>query len=139
MTEDELKNRVREWLKKLSELIRNNEYDLAEQFFEKDVFGFGTIAREYLSLEDWRFNQWEKCWKNTKNFNFDLDDFRCVVSSDKSLIVVRTTWSSTGIKPNGSEFPREGRSTIVLKNNSDSLKGIHNHYSVIPKAFPEDF
>jgi hypothetical protein len=63
-------------------------------------------------------------------------------SNDGSQVCVKSLWNSKGIKENGEEFSRTGRCTFILKADTDSkykFLGIHNHYSLKPKATRDNF
>ncbi len=140
-TDNKLKKEITSWLQRFAEMVRSKKYTDAEEFFDKNTFGFGTIAALYSNLAEYETKQWKECWGTTKDFEFDYSTLQFITSDDKSLIVIGIMWKSIGVKPDGSEFPREGRTTTVLKRDkkTGSLISVHNHYSRVPKNFPDDF
>lgn len=138
---ENIKEEVLVWLKSFAQMVRNEDYTDAEKYFDKITFGFGTIAEQYSNLSEYRTLQWNWCWSTTKSFDFVYSSLNLASSPDGGMVVAGVLWTSVGVHKDGSEFPREGRATIVLKRDSETgaLKNVHSHYSRTPKNFPEDF
>ncbi len=134
----EARSAVIAWMKKFSAMVRENNFMNAELMFEPESFGFGTIAESYSSLKEYRSLQWNVCWIGTKDFEFDYSTLQGKM--DGNLILVGTMWSGIGIRPGGEEYHRDGRVTIVfMRKENGALMSIHNHYSRIPRNYPQDF
>jgi hypothetical protein len=124
------------WLVEFAEKIAKVDYAGASHLFSPAVFGFGTEADAYHSLEEWHQSQWRRVWPNTTGFRFELATLRTILSADRSLCCVACEWQSDGIREDGSVFPRRGRSTVLLSSAGDGDArwiGVHSHFSLPPK------
>lgn len=124
------------WLEDFAQKIAKVDYAGASTLFSPHVFGFGTAAAAYHSLEEWHQSQWRRVWPNTTGFRFELRTLRTILSADKSLCCVACEWQSDGIREGASMFLRRGRSTILLApiapRNSKWI-GVHCHFSMTPE------
>lgn len=79
--------------------------------------------------------QWTPIWTSTRGFRFDVDGLRVLTADDGSLHVAIATWSSRGVRGDGSSFDRTGRATIVLRSATAAPHGLaaqHSHFSEAP-------
>lgn len=123
------------WLEDYAAKIRRLDYTGARELFSPGIFGFGTKAVAYESLDDWHHNQWGHVWPKTTGFHFDLDTLRTIRSGDLSLCCVVCEWESSGLRDDGTLFPRHGRCTILLTRSPDNeigWIGVHSHFSMPP-------
>lgn len=119
------------WLKRWEAHINALELDPARALFEDGVFSFGTFADRLDGLDDLVERQWSEIWPHIREFRFHVEDARMIESADGSLITVASLWSSKGLEPGGGLFPRQGRTTIVLRKGSDGvLRAVHTHFSM---------
>jgi hypothetical protein len=125
------------WLEEFASKVRSVDYDGGRKLFSVEVFGFGTKADAYHSLDEWHFKQWRHVWPKTTGFQFNLTTLRTVLSSDGSLCCTSCEWESKGIRADGGHFPRQGRSTILLSRSPErdfGWIGVHSHFSMPPQA-----
>ncbi len=136
-----IEKEVIRWLITFAQMVRNKDYAGAKSLFDDKIFGFGTIANSYSGIAEYLSLQWQKCWGATKDFDFSYYDIEFVLSADKTLVVVAVYWTSVGIGFDGTEFPRDGRASIVLRRtgSSGAWLAIHSHYSRTPTSFPQNF
>lgn len=126
---------IAEWIIAYAERIQKVDFEGARRLFSDAVFGFGTKAKSYSSLDDWHHDQWVHVWPHTSGFRFDQQSMRVVKSEDGSLCAVACEWDSTGIREGGTIFPRSGRCTIILVQTANSefgWHGVHCHFSMCP-------
>lgn len=126
-----------EWLEEFAAKVRAIDFEGGRKLFRADIFGFGTKAGAYRTLDEWDREQWRHVWPKTTGFQFNLRTLRTVPSRDGSLCCVACEWGSDGIREDGSRFPRRGRCTILLSRNSDhewGWIGVHSHFSMPPQV-----
>ena len=123
------------WLQEFTRCIRQVDYSAARRLFSPDVYGFGTRARSYQGIDDCNQNQWKHIWPKTKQFTFEIDKAHCLRSPDHEFCCLAIEWNSLGTKPDGSEFLRRGRCTLILAADTTTELGWvakHSHFSMIP-------
>jgi ketosteroid isomerase-like protein len=98
--------------------------------FHPDILAFGRHRDVLRSLETWVETQWDNVWPRTDDFRFTIAEVHVLVSDDKSLAVVIAPWTSTGFDPDGAEFDRPGRATIVFHKAGEGWIGVHSHRSL---------
>ncbi len=74
-------------------------------------------------------------WPKTSDFRFDLAAAQVLAAGDMAVVVVVAPWTSTGTHPDGTEFDRPGRATLVLARDGepalmDGWRCIHSHLSL---------
>jgi hypothetical protein len=123
------------WMDAFAERIRRVDFEAGRRLFHDAVFGFGTKAKSYSSLDEWHHEQWINVWPHTKDFKFIGPSARLIMSEDRTLCVVVCEWQSAGIRPDETTFARAGRATLSLIKATDSefgWLGLHCHFSMSP-------
>jgi ketosteroid isomerase-like protein len=127
------------WLADWVACIRDRDVDRGRRLFAADCISFGTRGEVLRGLDELAEQQWAPVWAATRDFAFMPDDTADFGRSDESvdddILVVCRRWTSTGIRPDGSGYPREGRATIVLCRAPDAphgLRAVHTHLSLRP-------
>ncbi|MBA2592959.1 MAG: nuclear transport factor 2 family protein [Gammaproteobacteria bacterium] len=123
------------WLEDFAARVRNVDFERARRLFSPTIFGFGTKADAYDSLDEWHHDQWSHVWPRTTGFRFDLMTLRTILSVDGSLCCIACEWGSKGAREDGSLFQRHGRSSILLARTSSNelgWVGVHSHFSMPP-------
>lgn len=103
--------------------------------FLDDSTGFGTWTKAMKGLQMLREEQWEKVWRSTKGFHFDIEEGSLLFSDEQApkQCVATVTWSSIGLGVNG-EFERSGCATIVLVCREGIWSAQHTHFSQTPQG-----
>lgn len=104
-----------DWLHAWEQYIADVDVDGARVLFHEDVVGFGTKENLVVGLDELLLKQWAPTWQTIKDYGFDLDALRTIVSPDRLTSVAIVTWHSTGFDENGAPFERPGRATIALE------------------------
>jgi ketosteroid isomerase-like protein len=126
------------WLDRFAACVRDVDFRAAYPFWHDDIVIFGTYQELVRSRVAWTDTQWSNVWPRTKDFRFDLDSTEVLASADGATAVAVTPWSSTGWNPNGTEFDRPGRATIMLQKQPDGRwVGVHSHMS-LGRGVPQD-
>lgn len=121
---------ILDWLSEWQDAINARDYDRGALLFDEDVIAFGTYSDAMRGRANLVDLQWREMWPYIKDFHFDLEE-TTLLGEDGALAVVICPWTSLGIAPNGSTFPRAGRCTIALKRTeSGELKALHTHFSM---------
>lgn len=129
---------IKDWLARFAICVRAVDYAAAYKFWHDDIIIFGTYQELVRSRQRWTDTQWDNVWPRTADFAFDLANTSVLASPDGSIAVAVTPWTSTGFYPDGTEFPRPGRATIVLMRQPDGRwLGVHSHMS-LGKGVPQD-
>jgi ketosteroid isomerase-like protein len=126
-----------QWLEGFSEHVRAVDYASARPLFHPQILAFGTHQDVLPSLEAWVNTQWDNVWPRTDDFRFTLPEAHVLVSDDKTVAVVIAPWTSTGFNPDGTQYDRPGRATIVFQRSGDTWLGVHSHLSLnrgVPQA-----
>ncbi len=121
------------WLDVFSGYVRDVDYASARPLWHPDVLAFGTHRDVMQGLETAIATQWDNVWPKTADFEFDLTATQVLAAGD--MAVAMAPWTSTGTHPDGTEFDRPGRATLVLARDGDpALMGgwrcIHSHLSL---------
>jgi len=126
--------RIREWLNEFTEHVCEVDYESARKMFHPGVIGYGSHTNVVYSIDNLILKQWQKIWPHIDHFSFDYDRLECDLSDDECLASVRTKWTTTGYRPDGTSFNRPGRVTIVLvrDNTASAWKAKHTHFSLDP-------
>jgi ketosteroid isomerase-like protein len=129
---------IKDWLASFAEKVRTVDYAGAYPFWHDEIVIFGTYQELVRSRQAWTDTQWDNVWPRTDDFTFDLDNTLVLSSPDGAMAVAVAPWNSTGFHPDGSAFPRPGRSTIVLAKQPDGRwVGVHSHMS-LQRGVPTD-
>lgn len=128
------RQQIEKWLTDWELCIRKADYKSARNLFAPNVFSFGTHTLVADGLSALEKQQWRHIWSVTSGFHFDIPSARLAWSEDHSVVIVMVCWSSTGYDNTKSPFIRNGRATIVLtcQVNSLSWRAIHTHFSLAP-------
>jgi ketosteroid isomerase-like protein len=121
---------VRDWLKAWEAAINARDYDAGAALFDEDVIAFGTYSDAMHGRDNLVLRQWREMWPYIRDFRFALDE-TTVLGDGSPLCVVIAPWTSLGLRPDGSAFPRAGRCTIALKRlPGGGLCAQHTHFSM---------
>jgi ketosteroid isomerase-like protein len=124
-----------EWLQTWQSAINKRAYEVARQMFDPSVLGFGTRKEVVHGLDDLEHLQWRPTWPRIERFRFDVGQLQ-ILLNDHDIIAAATTWTSLGIRDDGSRFDRAGRMTVILRHDqdADAWKAIHTHFSITPES-----
>lgn len=129
---------ILDWLDRFAACVREVDFKSAYPFWHDDIVIFGTYQELVRSRVAWTDTQWSNVWPRTKEFRFDLANTEVLASADGGMAVAVTPWTSIGWNPDGSEFDRPGRATIVLQKQPDGRwVGVHSHMS-LGRGVPQD-
>lgn len=73
-----------EWMTELADRIRSVDFEGGRCLFSNSVFGYGTRASSYSSLDEWHHDQWVHVWPATTAFSFRLEGVRIAASESGS-------------------------------------------------------
>ena len=118
------------WLETFSGYVREVDYASARPLFHAEILAFGTHQDVLPDREAWINNQWDNVWPRTEDFRFDLAATHVLASADGTMAVVIAPWTSTGFHPDGKEFDRPGRATMVFHRGPNGWLGVHTHLSL---------
>jgi ketosteroid isomerase-like protein len=123
---------VADWIDAWGREVAGVELSTARRRFAADVVAFGTYADVVVGLDALHDEQWSPVWPAIRDFRFRTEDLVVQASSDGLQAVAIVPWDSTGVAADGSEFPRPGRATVVMRRDSlDSpWLGTHTHFSL---------
>ena len=128
---------ILDWLDRFAACVRAVDYKSAYPFWHEQALAFGTHKRVLEGLWDWRDRQWDSVWPKTSAFAFVAEETRVLASPDGRMAVAITPWGSTGYNPDGSEFDRPGRASIILMREGDAWVGVHSHMS-LERGVPQE-
>jgi ketosteroid isomerase-like protein len=134
-----LEDAVREWVGAWGAEVAAVQMTDARRRFSPDVVSFGTYAEVVHGIDALEAQQWSNVWPTISGFRFRLDELVVLASTDGCQAVAVVPWDSVGTADDGSEYPRPGRATIVLRRESTTAPwlGVHTHFSLVPStAFP---
>ena len=123
-TEAELKT----WLDVFSGHVRAVDYAAAAPLFHPDVLAFGTHRDVIPGLAAWIRTQWDNVWPRTTEFRFDLAATRFLGA--RPLAAAVAPWTSNGFMPDGTQFDRPGRATMVFQHTGTRFLCVHSHMSL---------
>lgn len=118
------------WLDRFAAFVREVDYGAARPLFHPDVLAFGTHRDIIPGLEAWIATQWDNVWPRTTDFRFDLPGTHVLASPGQEMAVVVTPWTSTGYHPDGTQFDRPGRATMVFNRLDGDWLCTHSHMSL---------
>jgi ketosteroid isomerase-like protein len=127
----QLQDDVLGWFRQLERCVRTVDYAGARPIFADEAVGFGTYGAMLDGLEALVEGQWMNIWPNIQGFTFDASTLRC--GADGALVWGICRWDSVGKDPDGTEFDRPGRATVILTRRDGQLKALHTHFSLVPR------
>ena len=127
---------IRSWMAEWESHIGARDFAAARRLFHDGILGFGSVTDVATGLDQLEAEQWRLIWPNMKDFAFEQDHMKIVLSWDRLLASVAVTWSSTGCFPGREPFPRLGRATLVLRRDEVARpwRAVHTHFSLNPSA-----
>jgi ketosteroid isomerase-like protein len=126
-----MKTAVLDWLNAWQKAINARDYDSGALLFDEDVISFGTYSDAMRGRDGLVRLQWREMWPYIADFRFTLEELTLLGAEGEPLMVVICPWTSLGIAPDGSTFPRAGRCTIALKcAEGGDLLAVHTHFSM---------
>ena len=126
-----LRDEVLGWFRQLERCVRAVDYAGARPIFAEEAVGFGTYGAMLDGLEALVAGQWQNIWPNIQGFTFDTETLR--YGANGALLWAICRWDSVGKAPDGSEFDRPGRATVILERRDGQLKALHTHFSLVPR------
>ena len=121
---------LRAWLTEWHTAVRNEDFAAGKKMCAPDMVAFGTVAPFVTGIDEIMKAQWHHVWPNTRGFTIDVKNARGEIVGDRAWVAA--TWDSIGFKPDGSEFARPGRCTIILARQSGQWLATHTHFSLKP-------
>jgi ketosteroid isomerase-like protein len=121
---------LRAWLTAWHTAVRDRDFDAGTQMCAPDMVAFGTVAPFVTGIDAIKKAQWENVWPHIKGFTIDVANARGGIVGVHGWIAA--TWDSRGLKPDGTEFSRPGRCTIIFEKRQDRWLATHTHFSLSP-------
>jgi ketosteroid isomerase-like protein len=118
------------WLKEFSTAVRRQDFTAGKKLFAGGANSFGTVCARMDSLDELVARQWRQVWPKTKDFDFDYDTARAVVTGE--LATILTGWRSDSFDAEKKTVERAGRATIVLQPSAIGWRAVHTHFSINP-------
>jgi ketosteroid isomerase-like protein len=128
---------IRAWLQDFATCVRKRDLELGKTLFASDVRAFGTVTEAVHGLDLLMDQQWRPVWFTTQDFQFLAETTVASFSGDRSLVCVSGLWKSNGLTPDGGQFVRRGRCTVLLRREDASAHGYvatHTHFSKTPEG-----
>lgn len=127
---------IRRWMAEWEGYIAARDFGAARRMFHDGILGFGSVTDVATGLDQLEAEQWRLVWPNMRDFRFEQDHMKIVVSADRLLATVAVTWGSTGCFPGRAPFPRLGRATLVLGRDDlgQPWRAVHTHFSLNPSS-----
>lgn len=123
---------LRDWLEAFAACVRTQDFDGARPMIAKEVVSFGTKAAMVVGRENLIAQQWRHIWPTIQGFTFDLDTLHWHRADDTAWAVL--TWTSQGLRPDGTPFPRPGRATFTFIRRDATWLATHTHFSLFPAS-----
>ena len=121
---------LRTWLGELQMCVRHQDFARGRTICAPDMVAFGTVAPFVTGLDEIVKAQWENVWPFIKGFTIDAANARGGIVGDHGWIAA--TWDSRGTRPDGTEFDRPGRCTVILQRRAHRWLATHTHFSLSP-------
>jgi ketosteroid isomerase-like protein len=121
---------LRAWLTEWHTVVQKQDFEAGKKMCAPDMVAFGTVAPFVTGIEEIKKAQWEHVWTSTKGFTIDVANARGGIVDDHGWIAA--TWDSRGFHPDGTEFPRPGRCTIIFARPDGRWLATHTHFSLSP-------
>ena len=125
---------IREWFHIMERCFRNLDYATAQKLVAEDVLAFSTRTNVMSGIDALVTQQWMVNWPNLHDFTFNFDQLHWGASGDLAWAII--TWHSTGFHPDGTPFPRPGRTTVIFERRNATWLAIHTHYALAPGTPP---
>lgn len=128
------KQQLTGWLRAFSRCIREEDYNSAIRLFDPEAFCFGSRFPEPMcGIDELRDHQWQAVWPNIRDFRFQEEELRYIVSEDGCTACLMLPWHSTGFDDDQVPFERPGRVTLILKRvDQTRWVAVHSHFSLKP-------
>ena len=123
------------WLETFAGHVRAVDYAAARPMWHPGLLAFGTYNNVIQGLETAIATQWDNVWPRTAHFAFNLAETHILGGPDLAIAV--TPWTSTGYAPDGTEFARPGRATMVFTRAGGEWVCAHSHMS-LNRGVPQD-
>ena len=130
----ETEQSIREWFHTWERCVRNLDYATARTLLAEDMLAFSTRANVMSGVDEVVTQQLTANWPNVRDFTFHFDHLHWGASGDLAWAII--TWDTTGFHPDGTPFPRPGRSTVLFKRQHGAWLAIHTHFSLAPGTPP---
>jgi len=130
----EIEQSIREWFHIMERCFQDLDYATARKLMAEDVLAFSTRTDVMSGIDALVTQQWTHIWPNLRDFTFNFDQLHWGASGDLAWAVI--TWNSTGFHPDGTSFPRPGRTTAIFERRHGTWLSIHTHYSLAPGTPP---
>lgn len=121
---------AREWLVAMQGYVQAYDYEGCRELFSPEAEGFGTSVFVASGRDSLEREQWRQTWPNIRGFRFDLE--RLTVHRAGDLMTLQLPFDSRGLDADGSDHPRPGRATIVLRWAGERPVAFHTHFSLDP-------
>lgn len=123
---------VRNWFIDLQRNVNALDYAAGRTSVTEDFIAFGTYANFLEGPEDAEQRQWRNVWSKIRDFKCDIDGVRAQISQDRLMGVGIGFFDSVGVGPDGEDFPRKGRFTVVLRRATtiEPFVASHSHMSL---------
>ncbi|MBM4441366.1 MAG: nuclear transport factor 2 family protein [Candidatus Rokubacteria bacterium] len=121
---------IRAWLVDWHTAVRNQDFAAGRAMCAPDMVAFGTVAPFVTGIDEIMKAQWSHVWPNITGFTIDAANARGEILGDRAWVAA--TWDSRGRRPDGTEFARPGRCTIVLARRDGRWLATHTHFSLSP-------
>jgi ketosteroid isomerase-like protein len=125
---------ILEWFHVMERCFHSLDYATARKLVAQDVLAFSTRTSVMSGIDALVTQQWEVNWPNLRNFTFNFDQLHWVTSGDLAWAII--TSNSTVFHPDGTSFPRPGRTTVIFERREGVWLAIHTHYSLAPGTAP---
>jgi ketosteroid isomerase-like protein len=121
---------LRVWLTELHTAVRNQDFAAGKKLCADDMVAFGTVAPFVTGIDNIVKAQWEMVWPYIKGFTIDTANARGGINGDHAWVAA--TWDSRGMRPDGTDFDRPGRCTVILARRGGRWLATHTHFSLSP-------
>jgi ketosteroid isomerase-like protein len=121
---------LRDWLTRWHTAVQARDFETGKSMCAPDMVAFGTVAPFVTGIDEVMKQQWHHVWPNTRGFTIDVANARGEIVGDRAWVAA--TWDSVGFRPDGTEFDRPGRCTIVLARRDGRWLATHTHFSLSP-------
>ena len=121
---------LRDWLTRWHTAVQNRDFAAGKKMCAPDMVAFGTVAPFVTGIDEVMKAQWENVWPFIKGFTIDVANARGGIVGDHAWVAA--TWDSIGRRPDGTEFSRPGRCTVILARRDGQWLATHTHFSLSP-------
>jgi ketosteroid isomerase-like protein len=121
---------LREWLRAWQACVRAVDFAAGRKLCAEDIVAFGTVAPFVTGIDNVMKAQWEHVWPYIKGFTIDVANARGGIVGDHAWVAA--TWDSRGMRPDGTDFNRPGRCTIIFARRAGKWLATHTHFSLSP-------